>query len=255
MISVVSFDLWGTLIAYGDRAAEAEWRLREFGLVISEFGYTVAPERLRPAVEGIRAETLELQRHHGMQMPVRNQVAAMVSRLGIDDERLVDVLVVPHTHAVLRACPELMPGAREALQAVRDCGPSLVLTSNTLATPATVTQLLLDYHEIDGVFDDMFFSSELGVAKPRQEVFQAISDRFHTPPDQIVHVGNDRRTDVRAALAAGCRAIWFNPGGKPRRDDAPEVARLTAVPELIKAMTTVQQVATEPPRTARTRSR
>jgi putative hydrolase of the HAD superfamily len=241
MITVVSFDLWGTLLTYGDRDAEVAWRLREFELVISEFGYSVVSERLRAAVQGVRAESLEQQRHMGVQLPVRDQVAEMIGRLGIDDERLIDVLVVPHTHAVLRACPDMMPGALTTLRAVRDSDRRLVLCSNTLATPATVTRQILDYHGLDGLFDDAFFSSDLGVAKPRREVFQAIGDRFHTPLDQIVHIGNDLRTDVGGAQAAGCHAIWFNPHGKPNRRDAPAATSLTAVPALIEAMAAQQK--------------
>lgn len=239
---VISVDLWGTLLTYGDREAETQWRLREFATVLQDFGHHVPAQTVRDAVLGVRHETLQRQRTSGEQLPVRDQVSTMVAAMGITDDRLVDVLLIPHTHAVLRACPDVMPGAHTALWATKVAGARLVLTSNTLATPASVSRLILQEHGFGGIFDDTVFSSDVGLAKPRPEVFHAVASRSATTPDRVVHVGNDWTTDVLGALGAGCQALFFNPREKPSRPQAPDITHLDQMPEALLRMCTGPQV-------------
>lgn len=229
---VVSVDLWGTLITYGDREAEAAWRIREFETVLAEFGHDVPDGRVHGAVLAVRADTRHRQRATGEQPPVRDQVEQMLAVLGVGpDERLVDTLLVPHTHAVLRACPELIPGAHTALRSLRRTGARLVLTSNTLATPASVSRLILDHHGLATAFDDTVFSSDIGLAKPRPEMFLAAA--AGADPDRVIHIGNSRTTDVQGALDAGCRALLFNPHGKPCPRGVRAVTSLDQVPHAV----------------------
>jgi putative hydrolase of the HAD superfamily len=236
-VAVVSVDLWGTLISYGDRDAEAAWRVREFHLALTAFGHALPAEQLDTTVRAVRAELLDEQRQHGRQIPVPEQIHTITRRLGIDaDDDLVRVLTVAHTHAVLRACPQLIPGAHGCLGALSAAGYRLVLASNTLATPGAVTRQILDRHRLTDRFDRLFFSSELGVAKPQAAMFHAIAEQTGTTVDQVVHIGNDWRADVRGALAAGCQAVWFNPGRKPSRPEAPDAAQLIDVPALVQRL-------------------
>ena len=233
---VISVDLWGTLLTYGDREAETEWRLREFATVLREFGHPIPTQRVREAVVGVRHDTLQRQRNTGEQPPVRDQVCAIVSAMGIADDRVIDVLLIPHTHAVLRACPQVMPGAHTALWATKTAGATVVLTSNTLATPMSVSELILEEHGLHGIFEDTVFSSDIGVAKPRPEIFHAVAHRSGTTTGRIVHVGNDWRTDVLGALGAGCRALYFNPREKPPRPQAPDIRHLDQMPATLIQM-------------------
>lgn len=235
---LISIDLWGTLITYGDRDAEAAWRLREFATVLDEFGHQVPDGTLREVVTAARALTLQRQRMTGEQPTARAQVEAMLGALDIDDPQVAEVLVVPHTHAVLRACPEVIPGAHSALAEVKAAGARLTLTSNTLATPASVTLQLLDSLELTEPFDDLVFSSEIGIAKPRPEVFHSVAERADLEPGRVVHFGNDWRTDVLGALDAGCHALWFNPRGKPACPQAPAIARLDELPAALTSICT-----------------
>lgn len=235
---VVSVDLWGTLLTYGDREAETQWRVREFTTVLHEFGHLIPDHTVREAVLGLREEMLQRQRTSGEQLPVRDQVSAMVAAMGVTDDRLVDVLLIPHTHAVLRACPQVMPSAHTALWATKTAGARLVLTSNTLATPMSVSRLILEEHGFSGIFDDTVFSSDIGLAKPRPEVFHTVADRNGTTPARVVHVGNDWKTDVLGALGAGCRALFFNPRRKPARPEALDITHLDQMPETLLRMCT-----------------
>lgn len=235
-IDVVSFDLWGTLITYGDREAEAAWQLTEFTRILNEFGYRVDPAAVDHAILEVRERTFADQRRTGTQVSARDQVSAMTDLLGLADEQLIDILLVPHTHAMLRACPQLLPHARDALAAVNASGRRLVLTSNTLFAPGEVTRGLLDHLDIGPMFEDCFFSGDLGFAKPRPEVFAVVCDRTGVGADRIVHLGNEWRSDVRGPLSAGLYAIWFNPRGEPTRSGAPAITSLADAADAIEAV-------------------
>jgi putative hydrolase of the HAD superfamily len=104
-----------------------------------------------------------------------------------------------------------------------------VLTSNTLSTPGEVHRQLLADLDLAGYFDDLLFSSDLGIAKPRPEVFAAVAARAGTTPGRVVHAGDDWDTDIRGALAAGCRAVYYHPHG-PARPQAPGITHLEQLP-------------------------
>jgi putative hydrolase of the HAD superfamily len=237
-IHVVSFDLWGTLITRGDRRAEAAWRVAEFSRVLTEFGHCFTTDEIRRVVTEVREQTFTDQCRDGIQVSPRDQVAIMAARLGVTDPAVIDVLVVPHTHAVLRACPSLMPHAAEALTSVKAGRRALMLTSNTLATPGEVTRQLLDHLAIGWMFDRFFFSSDLGFAKPHPEVFAAIGEAAAVAPAQIVHIGDEWRSDVAGPQGAGCHAIWFNPHHEAERPGAASITSLADVEDAIAALET-----------------
>ncbi|MGW2652120.1 HAD family hydrolase [Streptomyces sp. NPDC001478] len=231
----VSLDLWDTLITHGDRKAADAWRITEFDRVLHTYGHHPEPEQLSEIVGRTRAEAAHQQRTAGAQPGVEAQVGAVLDELGIDRDApdLLKLLLAVHTHAVLRACPQPIPGAREALDAIKAAGGRLVLTSNTLATPPDVHRLLLSDLGLLDRFDDLLFSGDLGVAKPRPEVFATVAERAVMPPCRVVHVGDDLLTDVDGALGAGCRAIHYNPRRETSRPHVPDFADLAELPDLL----------------------
>ncbi|MGH8084006.1 MAG: HAD family hydrolase [Lysobacter sp.] len=51
---------------------------------------------------------------------------------------------------------------------------------------------------------------EHGAAKPDAGIFHAACTRLDCPPSQVLHVGDDTRTDVLGAHRAGLRTCWIN---------------------------------------------
>ncbi|SBT40793.1 HAD family hydrolase [Micromonospora narathiwatensis] len=230
----ISLDLWGTLIVHGDRAAVTDWRVAEFTRVLDAFGHARPGAQIRHAVTAADRTALHRQRHDGVQPTVGELLAGVLDPLAVQaTAELLSVLEVVHTHASLRGCPRPIDGAQGALRALVRTGARLVLTSNTLSTSPQVHQQLLDDLELSPFFADMLFSGELGVAKPRPEVFATVAERAHSTPEKVVHVGDDWLTDVRGALDAGCRAVHYQPTGRPAR---PGVLAITALDQLVDAL-------------------
>ncbi len=223
---VISLDLWGTLITHGDRAAAMDWRITEFSRVLDAFRHTLPARRIRDIVVSTDTAAAQAQRTHGTQPTPEGQVTEILDTLGITATTdLLTVLTIVHTHAALRACPQTAPGAHAALAALIETGARVVLTSNTLSTPGAVHRQLLEDLDLTAYFDDLLFSGDLGIAKPRPEIFATVAARAGAAPDQVVHIGDDWDTDVQGALAAGCRALHYRPHG-PAEPDAPSIAHL-----------------------------
>jgi putative hydrolase of the HAD superfamily len=166
-------------------------------------------------------------------------------------EPMLDVLAGVHAYANLRACPEPTPGAMAALESLRSSGRHLVLSCNTLTTSAAATRWLLDYHDLTGLFDTLFFSDELGVAKPDPRFFHRVTSASNVQPRQVLHIGDDWRTDVRGAMQAGWQAVWFNPAGRPQPDlDGPasSVSQIRSLAELPALLPAARGAAVDCPR-------
>lgn len=61
---------------------------------------------------------------------------------------------------------------------------------------------------------------DAGAAKPDQRMFRAAEDAMGARPHEVLHIGDDPRRDVQAALDAGQHAVWVNREGR----DWPETA-------------------------------
>ncbi len=69
--------------------------------------------------------------------------------------------------------------------------------------------ILLKSLEMQGLFDVVKTSHAIGVEKPAAAAFDATRTAFtpHIPPRRCIHVGDNVKTDVAGALAAGWHCI------------------------------------------------
>lgn len=89
---------------------------------------------------------------------------------------------------------------------------------------------------IAGYFRFAFSAEQLGVSKPDPRAFQAVLAHAGVAAAQAVHIGDHPDDDIHGAQAAGMRAVWVNPQGKPWSGDrAPDaqVAGLAELPALL----------------------
>ena len=75
-------------------------------------------------------------------------------------------------------------------------------------------------------------SAEVGWRKPSPRLFEAMCQAVDLSPYEILYVGDDRENDFAGALAAGCRALLFDPAGQ-MPDVAPRIAALSERSDVI----------------------
>lgn len=105
------------------------------------------------------------------------------------------------------ASPEhwkLMPDVVSALEAIRFLGVKTVVLSNG---DSRWKKALAD-KQIAHFFDRIFVSSETGVAKPSEAAFDNLCREMRIPRGELVHIGDTLAEDIVPATNFGAGAIW-----------------------------------------------
>ncbi|HUY40251.1 MAG TPA: HAD family hydrolase [Candidatus Dormibacteraeota bacterium] len=109
---------------------------------------------------------------------------------------LVDHVVVP------------LPGVPRMLDELRARGIATAVLSNGWSP------LQQRKAERAGFAGPVLASADVGAAKPDRSAFAALVDRLGLPAQCIWYVGDNPRTDVAGAHAAGLRTAWYNAEGR-----------------------------------------
>ena len=85
-------------------------------------------------------------------------------------------------------------------------GRALGVCSNFSHTPTA--RRVLDGAGLRASFDAVVISEEVGIRKPRAEIFDAGLAALGTAAEETVHVGDNLVSDVDGASARGLRTVW-----------------------------------------------
>ncbi|MBI3932921.1 MAG: HAD family hydrolase [Acidobacteria bacterium] len=108
--------------------------------------------------------------------------------------------------------PALVPGAREALERLRDAGRARGLVTSGSRERVAQDLVVLG---VDGLFGAIVCSEDARLKKPHPEALLLALDRMGTEPGRAAYVG-DSPEDVEMARAAGVFSVGV-PGGFPNR--------------------------------------
>ncbi|KAG6771196.1 hypothetical protein POTOM_022543 [Populus tomentosa] len=97
------------------------------------------------------------------------------------------------------------PDAEKVFEAIRKAGVKLAVVSNF----DTRLRPLLRALNCDHWFDAVAVSAEVAAEKPNPTIFLKACELLEVKPEDVVHVGDDRRNDIWGARDAGCDAwLW-----------------------------------------------
>jgi putative hydrolase of the HAD superfamily len=82
---------------------------------------------------------------------------------------------------------------------------------------------------LDEHVDALVVSEDVGISKPDPGIFAVALERLGCTPQEAVMVGDSWAADVVGAIAAGIRAIWFNPLGRAAPDPDALIEELKAL--------------------------
>jgi 2-phosphoglycolate phosphatase len=117
-----------------------------------------------------------------------------------------------HHPSVLRSGTRLLPGAAEALAAIKRSGRRTGVCSNK---PVDFTRKLLSYLGIADNVDIVLGPEDVAWPKPAADMLLAALHRLAVPPAQALYIG-DMTIDIATARAAGV-AVWVVPTGSEDR--------------------------------------
>jgi putative hydrolase of the HAD superfamily len=120
-------------------------------------------------------------------------------------------LVITFQEALLKSPPILMENVKIEIEKLAK-KYKLAIISDTGFTPGRVLKMILQSNSMLHHFDVLLFSDEFGRSKPHPDTFLHVSRKLGVKPQEMVHIGDNERTDVGGAISVGIKAILFTKG-------------------------------------------
>ena len=196
-INGIFFDLYGTLLVYGNMdVAWADW-LKEFHGQLRARGLTRSIESFAKTCDRFFGKNEPTPRQHNLtvfEQRIHNLCFDLQMDLTTEDIKEIATIVA-------NTWQKHIPLDSEALHVLQTLHRSkkLALVSNFDHPPhvrSVLTELGLTHF-----FDSVVISGEVGVKKPDPRIFDLALDQTGMKPEEVIYVG-DTEDDVKAAHAA-----------------------------------------------------
>ncbi|MGM9800234.1 MAG: YjjG family noncanonical pyrimidine nucleotidase [Muribaculaceae bacterium] len=133
---------------------------------------------------------------------------------GMDEKEAYDYSEVLHTDylRILGQCSTLVPGARTLLEHIKARGLKIGVLSNGFK------EVQFDKLRSGGVLDMIdciVLSDEIDINKPDRRIFDYALQKAGTTAEHSIMIGDNPDTDIKGALNAGWRAVFFNRNNLP----------------------------------------
>ncbi|MGH8501430.1 MAG: HAD family hydrolase [Gammaproteobacteria bacterium] len=219
MIRCVTFDLDDTLWACGPvilRAEQAlyDWLGEHYPRICA--AYTIEDMRQqRAALLKSRADL-----RHDMTALRRHWIARLADEADYEPDMVEQAVAYFRHH---RNQVTLFDAAEPLLRRLRQRYTVGAITNGNAQ---------LEYIGVDGLFDFIVYSADVGAAKPDARVFHRALAQARAEPAAAVHVGDDPDKDMLGAARAGLRTVWYNPALMPWPGGKHPDAVIRSLPEL-----------------------
>ena len=226
----IIFDLDGTLRESNPHFMDALYKtITDMGLEVDPFDWRLT-ERWVHEYWAQSPELIEDVKLYGQDQVWNRFLTRLMSKVGHPhaDEEEVRAFG-DHMREVYQPASELTPGAWEVLTTLRE----RELTLGVLSNRSAPFDEELDNLGIADFFDFTLAAGEVGVWKPRPEIFQAALERAGVGPEAAVYIGDNYYADILGARNADIDAILVDWRRVFTDVRAPRVERLTDILPLI----------------------
>ena len=217
------FDLYGTLVDIHTEESGQVWE--KTALYFGYYGAHYTGEELKAAFsEAMAAREARAGQSYECfpDIPFEQVMAELFRDRGVTENAAV--LGVNAAQLFRIASTEylrLYPGVPEALAALRAQGFRLWLLSNAqqVFTAYELRSLGLG-EQLDGIY----LSSDYGCRKPDGRFFRALLEERHLDAGRFLMIGNERKTDMAGARAAGLATLYMHTNLTPSDQAAADPA-------------------------------
>lgn len=225
-VEAVTFDYWDTIVAVsagGDNGIRRP-QVERFAATVAEAGQPVGVAELAEAFEANWERFEDAWKANTGQYNSADSVDFVAERVGIELAHDLRDRLVDGFRQVGEAVPlELGAGIEEALATLRGAGLRLGIVCDVGLTPGVTLRLRLERLALLDSFDAWAFSDETGWFKPAAGAFAPALDGLGiADPSSVVHIGDNRRTDVAGGLALGMTTVRFTGFHDRPADGGPE---------------------------------
>lgn len=215
MIRGIAFDLFDTLVDQNhDRLGwvEAEGRRVPattpalYGHAVAEVGLDRSLGEFADLQREVDRELFRTTVKQGLELPTIRRFEELSTRLGYGaDSGLSEAFTRIHMGMLREAVS--VPAHHEAILASLAIDHRLALCSN-FSHSETALEILREAG-FDRHLSSVVISEDVGVRKPRPEIFSAVAEALELAPEEILHVGDSLEADVSGAAACGMRTVWL----------------------------------------------
>lgn len=206
MIEAVTFDFWNT-IARVPSGAMTEARRLAITSACNGCGTEVEPKLLAAALEEV-GQRWERSWGEGVHLHPRQGAEMLVRALGVEDAA-GQMVAEAFLDAGRRVDLELGPGIGDALAALNERSVRVGIVCDVGFSGGELLRELLDREGLLRHFDGWSFSDETGHYKPAPPAFEAALAALRARPEEAMHVGDLRRTDVAGAAVLGMKTARY----------------------------------------------
>jgi len=223
-VKAVTFDLWETLLFEEDgsdleRRAIRCNRLTE---LLNRFGLPVSVEEVEAALKETVSAMMKIwdKNRDVAHLDVIRIFFKYVSRGRLSlKSRWLNELSKAYVSPLFEVPPYLNPDSGEVLEWLMKEKQAGIIC-NTGMTPGAELRRFLSQAGVAKYFRVMVFSNEVGVRKPDRRIFNLTARALKAKRREIVHVGDNLKTDVWGAKSAGFWAVHLS--GTEGRDKIAE---------------------------------
>jgi putative hydrolase of the HAD superfamily len=215
LLKALTCDFWNTLVREKEFETTGRVVVERLTRILRAHGQERTPAQVEAAVSACRELVMAGQVQEGREMPPEEQLPWIFRQLEVKETPgLFRAAYEAYTTASLEEMPEPVPGITAVLPKLVG-RLKLAVICNTGRTPGRTARIILERLGLAKYFSHLTFSNEVGVAKPHPEIFRHALGALGLEATEVAHIGDDPRTDVKGARAAGMYALWFNPTGRP----------------------------------------
>lgn len=223
MYTDLVFDLYGTLVDIHTEESDAVWE--KTALYFGFYGAHCSGKALKTAFEqALAAREAEAGQSYECfpDIPFEQVMTELLRNMGVQDNadvlgknaaQLFRILSIEY----LRLYPHVL----DALATLRRRGYRLWLLSNA---QHVFTAYELRHLGLGEQLDGIYISSDYGCRKPDVRFYRALLEERQLDPARCLMIGNDRRTDIAGAKAAGMATLYMHTNLTPEDQAAADPA-------------------------------
>ena len=232
MIKGVFFDLYGTLLIYGDMVAAYKDQISAFQRFVVRKGYTISTDMLSSYYQNIMKRptqpTLDESSIFERQLEdICNEIGVRLT--GYETSELAEVCVCAWQKHI-----QLDPQTAPLLRQLRQTSQTALITN--FDHPPHINQVLREL-ELSALFDAIIISGSVGLRKPDHRIFEMALRATALSAYQVIFVG-DSQEDIQGAIAAGMQPVYIrrpstnNPDASLKSVDAQLLSQAIVITDL-----------------------
>jgi len=232
LIKAVLFDVGGTLITPNPSVASIYRKFGEpFGLTATESQIKRAFASAWPRHEGFGKAATTVLRHDSESIKSRWQILVedVFDQVAFNGDRHSCFLALYHAFErpdVWQIYTDVFP----VIRALKKHGMDIGIISNW---DARLRPLLKDL-DLEKYFEPIIISCEVGVEKPKKEIFESARDRCNCSFSEIIYIGDQSDFDVVAPKKLGMKAFLID---RDKRSSLPY--RLDSLLDIMKEISSL----------------